>query len=78
MFTSSLTVVHFLAVVARDHGVLDDVRRGLEDAIVGAIGDPTRETAETAGVEVDVVAEEADVELLATAVVEAAAPSYHG
>jgi uroporphyrinogen-III synthase len=77
MFTSSLTVEHFLAV-ARDHGVLDDVRRGLEDAIVGAIGDPTRETAETAGVEVDVVAEEADVELLATAVVEAAAPGYHG
>jgi len=77
MFTSSLTVDHFLAV-AEERGIREDVIAGLDDVTVGAIGEPTRATAESAGVDVDVVPAEADAELLATTVVEAAAPSYHG
>jgi uroporphyrinogen-III synthase len=76
LFTSSLTVEHFLAAAA-DRGVRDDAVAGLHDAVVGAIGDPTRETAEAAGVDVDVVPDRADFAALATAVVEAAAPTYH-
>jgi uroporphyrinogen-III synthase len=49
---------------------------GLTDAVVGAIGDPTAETAREAGIAVDVVPEEADFEVLATTAVEAAAPTY--
>nr|WP_321112418.1 uroporphyrinogen-III synthase [Halorussus salinisoli] len=76
VFTSSLTVTHFLAAAA-ERGVRDDAIAGLNDAVVGAIGDPTRETAESEGIEVDVVPEVADFEKLACAAVEEAAPTYH-
>ena len=75
LFTSSLTVEHFLAA-ADERGVRDEAVAGLADAVVGTIGEPTRETAESRGVAVDVVPETASFEALATATVEAAAPSY--
>lgn len=75
-FTSSLTVEHFLKAAA-ERGIEEAARKGLSSAVVGAIGDPTRETAESHGITVDVVPEEATFESLATAVVERAAPSYH-
>ena len=75
LFTSSLTVEHFLDAAA-ERGVREDAVEGLNVAVVGAIGDPTRETAESRGIGVDVVPDEAAFESLATAVVEAAAPSY--
>jgi len=69
LFTSSLTVEHFLEITAeRDEG--DAALAGLADAVVGAIGQPTRDTAEDAGVEVDVVPDRADFETLARAVVD--------
>ncbi len=68
LFTSSLTVEHFLGV-ADERGERDAAVAGLSDAVVGAIGHPTRKTAEAAGVDVDVVPEEADFESLARAVV---------
>lgn len=74
-FTSSLTVEHFLAA-AEERGVREAAVAGLEGAVVGAIGEPTRETAVDAGLDVDIVPSEATFEVLATAVVEAAAPSY--
>jgi uroporphyrinogen-III synthase len=70
LFTSSLTVDHFLAAAA-DRGVREAAIAGLEGAIVGAIGEPTRETAEEAGIEVDVVPAEATFEALARAVLDA-------
>ncbi|MFB6183293.1 MAG: uroporphyrinogen-III synthase [Haloarculaceae archaeon] len=76
LFTSSLTVEHFLAAAA-DRGVREAAIEGLAEATVGAIGDPTRETAEDAGIDVDVVPDIADFETLAAAVVEVAAPTYH-
>jgi uroporphyrinogen-III synthase len=75
-FTSSLTVAHFLDA-AEERGVREEAIAGLNEAVVGAIGPPTRETAESEGIEVDVVPEVADFEKLACAVVEAAAPTYH-
>jgi uroporphyrinogen-III synthase len=75
-FTSSLTVENFLAA-AETRGVRDAALAGLNGAVVGAIGDPTRETAEAAGIDVDVVPGRADFEELACRVVEAAAPTYH-
>ena len=69
LFTSSLTVEHFLDAAA-ERGVREAALAGLNDAVVGTIGDPTRETAEELGVEVDVVAPTADFEALARAVVE--------
>ncbi|VTT85396.1 Uroporphyrinogen-III synthase [Halorubrum sp. DM2] len=69
-FTSSLTVENFLAAAA-DRGVGDEARAGLADAVVGAIGPPTAETAAENGVAVDVVPDEASFEALATAVVDA-------
>ncbi|QAU13956.1 uroporphyrinogen-III synthase [Halorubrum sp. BOL3-1] len=69
-FTSSLTVENFLAAAA-DRGVSDEARAGLADAVVGAIGPPTAETAADRGVDVDVVPDEASFEALATAVVDA-------
>jgi uroporphyrinogen-III synthase len=77
LFSSSLTVEHFLAA-ARERGVEAAAMEGLADAVVGAIGEPTRETATAHGIDVDVVPETADFETLACAVVEAAAPGYHG
>lgn len=70
LFTSSLTVEHFLEAAA-DRGVRDAARSGLEDAIVGAIGAPTEETADDAGIGVDVVPDEADFEVLARRAVDA-------
>lgn len=77
LFTSPLTVEHFLEA-AEDRGLREETIDGLEDAVVGAIGPPTRDTAEGLGIAVDVVPDEADFEVLATTVVEEAAPSYHG
>ena len=76
LFTSSLTVEHFLDA-AEERGVRDEAIAGLNDAVVGTIGHPTRETAESHGIAVDVVPDVADFEELACAVVEAAAPTYH-
>jgi len=68
-FTSSLTVEHFLEVAA-ERGVPSAARAGLDDAVVGAIGTPTSETADAHGIDVDVVARTAEFEALATAVVD--------
>jgi uroporphyrinogen-III synthase len=76
VFSSSLTVEHFLDT-ATERGIRETAIEGLNEAVVGVIGDPTRETAETAGIAVDVVPDEADFELLACEVVETAAPTYH-
>jgi len=76
LFTSSLTVEHFLEAAAA-RGVRDDAVRGLNDAVVGCIGDPTARTATRHGIDVDVVPEEASFDALAAEVVEAAAPSRH-
>ena len=70
LFTSSLTVEHFLAAAA-DRGVREDAVAGLEAAVVGAIGEPTAGTAEAAGIAVDVVPDEADFGALARAAVAA-------
>ncbi len=74
-FTSSLTVAHFLEAAA-ERGIRDAAIEGLNDAVVGAIGEPTRQTAEDYGIDVDIVPDDATFAALATAVVEAAAPSY--
>ncbi|MFW5903314.1 MAG: uroporphyrinogen-III synthase [Halolamina sp.] len=70
LFTSSLTVEHFLDA-AGERGVRDAAVAGVNDAVVGAIGTPTAETAAERGIEVDVIPETADVESLARAVVDA-------
>ena len=75
-FTSSLTVENFLDAAA-ERGVREAAIAGLNRATVGAIGEPTRETAAAFGIGVDVVPENATFEALATAVVENAAPTYH-
>jgi len=76
LFTSSLTVEHFLAAAA-ERGIREAAVAGLNDAVVGAIGEPTAETAAAAGIDVDVVPDTADFEVLATTTVEHAAPTYH-
>jgi len=68
LFTSSLTVEHFLDAAA-ERGVRSEALAGLDGAVVGAIGDPTRETAEAAGIGVDVVPRTATFDALAEAVV---------
>lgn len=75
-FTSSLTVENFLELAA-ERGVREEAVAGLDDAVVGVIGDPTRKTAEAHGIDVDVVPAEATFDALATAVVEAAASTHH-
>ncbi|QIB72850.1 uroporphyrinogen-III synthase [Halogeometricum borinquense] len=75
-FSSSLTVENFLDAAA-ERGVREEVIEGLNSLVVGVIGPPTRETAESYGINVDVVPENADFEELACAVVETAAPTYH-
>lgn len=67
-FTSSLTVEHFLDAAA-DRGVRTLAIEGVNRAVVGTIGEPTRETAEANGISVDVVPETAEFEALAEAVV---------
>jgi len=69
-FTSSLTVTHFLDA-AEERGVREAAVEGFNDAVVGAIGPPTAETAAERGIDVDVVPDDADFEALAQAVVEA-------
>ncbi|MFD1586334.1 uroporphyrinogen-III synthase [Halorientalis brevis] len=72
LFTSSLTVRNFLDAAA-ERGVRDDAIAGLnESAIVGAIGEPTRETAEGLGIDVDVVPDRADFEAFAREAIEIA------
>lgn len=69
LFTSSLTVENFRAAAAerdREAAALG----GLDDALVGVIGPPTAETASDAGIDVDLVASEADFEVLAHEAVE--------
>ena len=68
-FTSSLTVEHFLAA-ADERGLRAEAVAGLNRAVVGAIGEPTRETAAEHGIEVDVVPALAEFEALVEAVVE--------
>ncbi|MFC5971740.1 uroporphyrinogen-III synthase [Halomarina salina] len=68
LFTSSLTVEHFLDAAA-ERGIHEDALAGLDAAVVGTIGDPTRTVAEAAGIDVDVVPETADFETMARAVV---------
>lgn len=63
-FTSSLTVEHFLDAAA-ERGIRDAAVRGLNEAVVGVIGEPTRETAGSHGIDVDVVPAEATFEALA-------------
>jgi uroporphyrinogen-III synthase len=77
LFTSSLTVEHFLDA-ADERGVREAAVEGLADAVVGCIGEPTAETAREHGIAANVVPEQATFETLATAVVERAAPSHHG
>lgn len=74
-FTSSLTVEHFLDAAA-DRGIRDAALAGLNDGVVGVIGEPTRETAESLRVDVDVVPAAATFEALATETVAVAAPTY--
>ncbi|MFB6134986.1 MAG: uroporphyrinogen-III synthase [Halanaeroarchaeum sp.] len=64
LFTSSLTVDHFLGV-ARARGVEDGVLEAMEEVTVGCIGPPTRETAVAAGIAVDVVPDAATFDALA-------------
>jgi len=61
LFTSSLTVEHLVEALG-EAGLGADA---LDDVLVCVIGAPTRETAESLGVEVDVVAQEATFESLA-------------
>ena len=68
LFTSSLTVENFVET-ARERSIESDAIDGLNDAVVGTIGIPTKETAESLGIDVDVVPDEADFEQLAAAVV---------
>ncbi|WP_226039937.1 uroporphyrinogen-III synthase [Natrinema sp. DC36] len=63
-FTSSLTVEHFLAAAA-EKGIREAAVTGLADATVGVIGEPTAETAEEQGIDVDVVPDEATFDALA-------------
>ena len=67
-FTSSLTVEHFLSA-AEERGIRAEALAGLNRAVVGTIGEPTRDTAESLGIAVDVVPDEATFQALATAVV---------
>lgn len=67
LFTSSLTVEHFLEA-ADERGIQQEAIDGLENAVVGAIGTPTRETAEDIGISVDTVPERAEFETLARTV----------
>lgn len=68
-FTSSLTVEHFLDA-ADERGIRAEAVTGLNQAVVGAIGDPTGATAEANGIDVDVIPEIAEFEVLAEAVSE--------
>ena len=64
LFSSSLTVEHFLDAAA-ERGAREAAVAGLNDAVVGTIGDPTADTARDAGISVDVVPENAEFGALA-------------
>ncbi len=67
LFTSSLTVEHFLEA-ATERGLRDAVQNALSDTVtVGAIGEPTRQTAHDHDIPVDVVPEQTTFEALARA-----------
>jgi len=70
LFSSSLTVEHFRSAAA-ERGLQEAALSGLNEALVGAIGPPTAETAAEAGIEVDLVPETADFEVLARRAVDA-------
>jgi uroporphyrinogen-III synthase len=76
LFTSSLTIRHFLAA-ADERGVHEAAIAGLDEAVVGVIAEGPAETAREAGIAADVVPERADFEAMACEVVEATAPTYH-
>lgn len=64
LFTSSLTVEHFVAI-ATERGKRTEVLEHLDRGLVGAIGEPTAETAREHGIDVDVIPESADFAELA-------------
>jgi uroporphyrinogen-III synthase len=64
LFTSTLTIENFLDAAA-ERGIREAAIAGLNDAVVGAIGPPTAETARDRGIEVDIVPDTADFEILA-------------
>jgi uroporphyrinogen-III synthase len=68
LFTSSLTV-EFFVTLAGERGVRDSVIEQLNAGVVGVIGEPTKETASSLGIAVDVVPAVADFEVLAECVV---------
>lgn len=72
IFTSSLTVTHFLAA-ADERGQRAAAVAALNgsETLVGAIGPPTAETAKDHGISVDVVPDDADFESVARAVASA-------
>lgn len=78
LFSSPLTVQHFTQA-ATERDVFETVCSTLNgpDVVVGAIGAPTRDAATDQGISVDVVPDTADMERLAAAVVESAAPTHH-
>lgn len=63
LFTSSLTVEHLLDA-AGEAGLEDQVLEALRDVAVGAIGEPTRRTAEMFGVSVNFLPEQQTFESL--------------
>lgn len=69
LFTSSLTVEYFMDI-AEEQAIADAVIDGLSAAVVGVIGEPTRETACERGISADVISEVADFEVLARSVAE--------
>jgi uroporphyrinogen-III synthase len=69
LFTSSLTVEHFLAA-AEERGIRTEALDGLEDATVGTIGGPTHDTARERGIRVDIVPDTASFDLLVREAVE--------
>ena len=69
LFTSTLTVENVLDAAA-ERGLREAAIEGLNDAVVGAIGPPTAETARERGIEVDLVPDTADFEILARRAVE--------
>lgn len=69
LFTSSLTVEHFLEA-AEERGVREETMTHLDDMIVGAIGGPTHDTARDHGIRVDVVPQTASFDRLAREAVE--------
>ena len=76
LFSSSRTVEHFLEA-ADERGIRDRAVAGLAKAVVGVIGEPTRETAERHGIAVDVVPDAARFDALARAVVDRCSPVDH-